>query len=138
MADSTIDDDTSDSTPLGATDDPTADSYYLDGDSNMVRPYVITGGRTRATPADLAIETVVSVASQTEPDDLGFERAKIATLCAEPLSIAEISSYLDVPLGVSRVLVTDMVSEGLLDSHHRANAHDAGFIEALIEGIRAL
>jgi hypothetical protein len=59
-------------------------------------------------------------------------------LCAEPLSIAEISSHLDVPLGVSRVLVTDMVFEGLLDSHDRADAYDVGFIEALIEGIRAL
>lgn len=107
-------------------------------DSALVRPYVITGGRTRATAADLAVETVVSTAARTDAAALGFERGKIARLCAEPLSIAEISSHLDVPLGVSRVLVTDMVTEGLLDPHRRADGYDEQLIEALIEGIRAL
>lgn len=107
-------------------------------ESSLVRPYVITGGRTRSTPQDLAVETVVTTSPDTDPKHLGFERGKIAELCREPQSIAEISSSLDMPLGVSRVLVTDMVSEGLLDSHQRTAANDIELIEALIEGIRSL
>lgn len=109
-----------------------------EAEATLVRPYVITGGRTRATTSDLAVETVVTTAARTDASGLGFERGKIAQLCLEPLSIAEISSHLDVPLGVSRVLVTDMVSEGLLDSHARSDGYDVELIEALIEGIRAL
>jgi hypothetical protein len=109
-----------------------------DDESSLVRPYVITGGRTRATRSDLGIETVVTTAGRAKAVTLGFERGKIAALCVEPLSIAEISSSLDVPLGVSRVLVTDMVTEGLLHSHDRAEGGDVELIEALIEGIRAL
>lgn len=121
-------------------DDPALDGPETgdDVDASLVRPYVITGGRTRATTADLAVETVVTTARRTDATTLGFERGKIAALCVEPLSIAELSSHLDVPLGVSRVLVTDMVTEGLLDSHDRAEGCDVELIEALIEGIRAL
>jgi hypothetical protein len=114
------------------------DTTDEDTEATLVRPYVITGGRTRATTSDLAVETVVTTAGRTDATGLGFERGKIALLCVEPLSIAEISSQLDVPLGVSRVLVTDMVSEGLLDSHARPDGYDVELIEALIEGIRAL
>lgn len=111
-----------------------------ESESHLVRPYVITGGRTRATKSDLAIETVVTTSRRANAASLGFERSKIAAMCVEPLSIAEISSFLDVPLGVSRVLVTDMVTEGLLDPHGRptGTGADVELIEALIEGIRAL
>jgi Protein of unknown function (DUF742) len=115
--------------------EPAADDQT---ESSLVRPYVITGGRTQATKDDLTVETVVTVANKADVSTLGFERAKIAALCVEPLSIAEISSFLDVPLGVSRVLVTDMVSEGLLDSHARSMGDDVELIEALIKGIRSL
>lgn len=108
------------------------------GDSGAVRPYVITGGRTRATESDLPIETVVQVTGSAGSSELDFERRAIAGLCAEPQSIADLAGLLDLPLGVARFLVSDMASDGLLRTNGTADPSDPAFIAQLIDGIRSL
>lgn len=107
-------------------------------ESSSVRPYVITGGRTRATDSDLPVEAVVRVSDATRAASLTLERRTIAQLCETPQSIAELAGLLDVPLGVARVLVSDMAYEGLLRTDATADPSDAAFIRQLIEGIRSL
>lgn len=107
-------------------------------DPSPVRPYVITGGRTRATEADLQIETVVRLTDLVRQAPLDLERRAIARLCRTPQSIVEIASRLDLPLGVARVLVSEMAAEGLLRTDATADPTDAVFIQQLIEGIRSL
>jgi len=41
-------------------------------------------------------------------------RARIMALCAASPSVAEIAARLDIPLGVARVLVGDLVADGYL------------------------
>jgi hypothetical protein len=69
-----------------------------------------------------------------------FERADILELCAEPMSVAEISARLGLALGVSRVLVSDLRSEGFVScSDGPADARsDTAMIKRLIDGVRAL
>lgn len=109
-----------------------------DSDPSLVRPYVITGGETRATIADLPIESVVTTAPGAPTYLLGFERLAIAQLCAQPTSIAEVASLLDLPLGVARYLVTDLADRGYLDSQGILELGDDQLLEQLIEGIRSL
>ena len=104
----------------------------------LLRPYVLTGGRTRATGEDLDIETIVSTASHIAPSNLNLERERIATLCKEPCSIAELASHLDLPLGVARFLASEMVTAGILTKHQLTNNNDNRLIEKLIRGVRAL
>ena len=63
-------------------------------------------------------------------------------LAVDPLSIAELSAHLSIPLGVARVLVGDMVEEGLLDSHKPAVAAgerpDVALLERVLDGLQAL
>ena len=106
--------------------------------TSLVRPYVITGGRTRALGTDLPLETVVRTTTAGTTASLNFEREAIANHCAEPQSIAELAGRLDVPLGIARVLVSDLVSEGMLLADGAADCSDASLIEQLIEGIRSL
>lgn len=106
--------------------------------TSPVRPYVITGGRTRSVNADLAVETVVETKTTTMVEHLDFERRAIAEQCRQPLSIAELASHLELPLGVARVLVSDMADEGLLHAHDIADLSDHAFIKRLQEGIRSL
>src|SRR5438477_13020426 len=82
---------------------------------DFVRPFVITGGRTRAADTSLRMETMVQTVGKPR-DDLSFERARIVDCCYEPLSIAEIAAELGVPLGVAMVLVGDLVEDGLLET----------------------
>ena len=80
-----------------------------------VRPYAITGGRTRPTHHDLEIEALVSTTSVGErTPKLTVEQRAIGVLCHHLLSIAEVSARLHLPLGVTRVLVGDMADEHLV------------------------
>lgn len=85
----------------------------------LVRPYAVTRGRTEPR-RDIAIEAVLvtSAAGQMEARFAGHDKQRIAGLCDNrALSLAEIAAYTRLPLGVTRVLVADMVADGLLALH---------------------
>jgi hypothetical protein len=84
---------------------------------DFVRPFVITGGRTRANDASLRMETLVQTSSRGlgSGGQLTFELARIVELCKEPSSIAEVAAKVNVPLGVATVLVADLVGQGRLE-----------------------
>lgn len=112
------------------------------GPGRMARPYALTKGRTR-TDADLPIEALVitSTHGRSTASALPREQRSIATMCSTPLSLAEISAHLHVPLGVARVLVGDMSSQGLVDVHRRqadATRPDIRLLERVLDGIRAI
>lgn len=87
-------------------------------ESALVRMYAVTGGRV-VPSSKLAMEALVSTTT-TGPLGLSYVREYrfISDLCRSIRSIAEISALLSVPLGVTRVLVSDMESEGLVRIHH--------------------
>jgi len=95
-------------------------------DDPVVRPYAMTGGRTRPTDATLELESLVSTTSLGEAAEqtLNFEQRSIALLCRDVLSVAEVSARLDLPVGVARVLVGDMAEEGLVMVHRPADPYD--------------
>jgi Protein of unknown function (DUF742) len=108
----------------------------------LVRPYTVTGGRTRPKH-DLAIEALVSsvVFHPTERSDLTPEYQIICHLCQAVRSIAEIAAHLGVPLGVARVLVADMAEDGLVRIHQPANENgqpDRSLLERVLSGLRNL
>jgi hypothetical protein len=76
----------------------------------------MTGGRT-AAPASLRIETMVQTA-RTDDADAAFEAGRILELCRRPHSVAEVAATLGVPLGVARVLISDLVAADRLVVHH--------------------
>jgi hypothetical protein len=109
----------------------------------LVRPYTLTGGRTRPTNADLELEALVSTTSLGESADLShnLEQQSIALLCRDVLSVAEVSARLDLPLGVARVLVADMADEGLVILHRPASPGDRpdlALLERVLYGLRAI
>jgi Protein of unknown function (DUF742) len=82
---------------------------------SLVRPYTLTAGRTNASvalPLAAPIEARASARNRRWPaNDI---RGDIVKLCATQPSVAEIAARLDVPLGVARVLVGDLVQSGYL------------------------
>jgi hypothetical protein len=114
-----------------------------DEDSGLrVRPYAITGGRTRSR-TEVQIETIIVRTPKGEAsiDTAGFEKSTILKLCAAPQSVAEISAHLRLPLGVARVLVGDMTDEGLVDFNRSQAAGDRPslrLLERVFDGLQAL
>jgi uncharacterized protein DUF742 len=111
-------------------------------DRRRVRPYAMTGGRTRPTHQDLEIETLVSTTSTGElTPKLSVEQRAIAALCHDILSIAEVSAHLHLPLGVIRVLVGDMADEHLVIVHRPTQAGDRpdlALLERVLYGLHTI
>jgi hypothetical protein len=105
---------------------------------DFVRPFVITGGRTRAADSSLKMETMVQTVGKPR-DDLGFESARIVDYCYEPISIAEIAAELGVPLGVAIVIVGDLVAGGCLETTNSDPVEiELDALTRMIERVRAL
>src|SRR5690348_13543690 len=92
---------------------PQAGSAGDDADDALfIRPFFVTGGRTRPLQDGLRIETIVSAQPAALSAPLRFELRQIVELCQRPLSVAEVAVRLGMPLGVTRVLVGDLVTDG--------------------------
>ena len=111
-------------------------------DPRRVRPYAMTGGRTRPTHDALAIETLVSTTSSVDlTSKLTVEQRAIAVLCHDLLSIAEVSAHLHLPLGVIRVLVGDMADEHLVMVHrpiHAGDRPDLALLKQVLDGLQTI
>jgi hypothetical protein len=111
----------------------------------VVPVYALTGGRTRATAGpDMPIEALVTVTGAGgRAADLQLEYRATVELADRPISVVEIGALLGVPVGVARVLVSDLVNAGYLRVHlPPAPTSSAGgpapeLLERLLEGLRA-
>ena len=84
---------------------------------SRVRPFIMTGGRTRAERRDLRVETLLQSSSTEIPETLNTEQVEILRACAKPISVAEVAVKLGLVLGVVTVLAGDLITEGLLEVH---------------------
>ncbi|WP_370013468.1 DUF742 domain-containing protein [Nocardiopsis sp. Huas11] len=109
----------------------------------LVRPYTLTRGRTRPRSAGPALDmiTIVVAARDREEHHLEPEYKEILRLCHRPISVAEISARLDIPMTVVKVLLGDLVAEG--DVRTRAavpvtRLPEKKVLQAVLDGIRRL
>ncbi len=107
--------------------------------SAIVRPYAHTRGRTRAG-YDLALEALVSTSRWAARDGTQTTQGRaIIELCARPRSVAEVAALMSVPLGVARVLLGDLATNGTVVVHPTAGvAPDLEFMRRVLVGLRRL
>jgi uncharacterized protein DUF742 len=84
-------------------------------EASLVRPYILTAGRTN-TRVNLPLEAPIRTlefgpAPRWPGNDV---RAKILGLGVDSPSVAEIAARLSLPLGVARVLIGDLVTQGYM------------------------
>jgi len=105
-------------------------------DLSLVRPYVLTHGRTWS---ELPVETLVS-AVEVARSPMSTAHQAVVELCREPRSVAEVGALLGVPLGVARVLVDDCASSGAVAVHATVGAGgpDRALLERVLAGLRRL
>lgn len=109
--------------------------------SQRIRPYALTGGRTRARD-DLRMEAIVSV-PRYDPalsESLMPESRALYERARGQLSIAELSALLTIPLGVVRVLISDLAAQGVVRVHPTVQSvdHDHTVLERILSGLREL
>ena len=125
---------------MSTADDASSTTVRTEPDIG-VRPYYLTRGRTR-TDRPLGVEVLVQTTERGHDllDQLLFEQHAIASVCAQPASVAEIAARVRVPLGVARVLVADMAAAALVQIHDTPARieDDISLIQRLIHGVREL
>ncbi len=93
-------------------------SVLEEGGAGMVRPYFRTHGRTRPT-RDLPVETLVSITQRGRAVVRGStpEETEICALLRTSQSVAEVAARRRIPLGVARVLLSDLADRGIVAVH---------------------
>ena len=82
--------------------------------ARFVRPYTITAGRTKSA-VDLPVEATLRQQSALPGAvaDLAAGAQRVLSLCDQK-SVAEVSALASMPIGVVRVLLGDLVEQGLV------------------------
>lgn len=91
------------------------DQWHDRGAGPVVRPYALTGGRTRPTGEIIDLLALVASTNATM-DELLLQPEYVAVIrqCRQPKPVADLASDLDLPLGVVRIMLSDMRDQGLV------------------------
>ena len=109
------------------------------GGHDFVRPFIMTGGRTRAERRDLRVETILQASVSDIPFDLPSEQVELLRACREAQSVAEVAAKLHLVVGVVAVIAGDLIAAGLLDVHHTDPVEiELSMLTKMIERVRAI
>ncbi len=118
-------------------------------EARTVRPYAVTGGRVRAANSDLPLEALVeALPGAVNGQGLPPEKRAILQHAAHTfVSVAELSALLRLPIGVVRILVTDLAESQHIRVHTstpvsvhtgQSPALSLSVLESVLNGISAL
>jgi len=102
---------------MQAPDPIDATHAWWDADAGpVVRPYTVTRGRARPAAGSFDLVAYVVAVNRPGPRAAGLqpEHRAILQTALEPASVAEIASDLDLAIGVVRVLLGDLLQDGLI------------------------
>jgi hypothetical protein len=106
----------------------------------LIRPYAMTGGRTLAD-SEISLEAQIQATARAS-QHLGayrWEAAKVVELVQSPMALIEIAARLQIPIGVARVLVADLVGDGAVMLHIPEKQQSfASLLERVLDGVRNL
>ena len=120
------------------------DDPWFDRDAGpVVRPYALTGGRTRPRGESFDLLAVVGSAVDAKAIDrmlLEPEQAQVLRFCRKPTSVADLASELDLPLGVVRIMLSDMRERGLITIGKpvRTGLTDPRVLKDVVDALRRL
>jgi hypothetical protein len=109
----------------------------------VVRHYAMTSGRTRPTRGEFDLITLIVAARASTGTDSGLqpEHATIIQLCQNPVSVAELATVLDLPVGTVRVLLGDLLDRGYIRTRSPVPASQVPnerVFKAVLDGLRSL
>src|SRR6266496_379289 len=125
-------------------DMPSSDDTWHDEEAGpVVRPYALIHGRTRPSGErlDLIAMVISSRRAPRDPWTLDPEHFSILRMSRIPISVADVASELDLPLGVVRILLAGLRVRGLVTARPPlppADLEAARVLEARAVGVGGL
>lgn len=119
------------------------DGEWLDQAAGpVVRPYALTGGRTRPSGERFDLLDMVRAVRRTLQDlpQLSPEQAELLRRSDIPAPFVDLAADLDLPVGVIRILVSDLRERGLVTIHRAqpAGLRDLKILQEVVDGLRRL
>jgi hypothetical protein len=118
---------------------------WLDAEAGpVVRPYALTGGRTRHSGEafDLVATVTATRGRAADPSALAPEHVAVLQLARAPTTVVDIASDVDLPLGVVRILLADLRELGLVAIRApvstKALQVDRNTLREVLHGLRGL
>ena len=112
-------------------------------DDDPDRLYTLTGGRSRSDSA--AFDLVTLVVAECDPSPgMQSEHVAILRMCARPTAVVEIAATLDLPIGIVRIMLCDLLDTGRISARHPRTARvadrlpDPDILEQVLVGLRNL
>lgn len=106
---------------------------------NPERMYVVAG--PDGERAELDLVTLIVARATDPPPSASPEQAALLRLCAAPLSVAELSAYLQLPFSAMGVLLTELLTAELVQARApivRKARTDRSLLEAVMNGLQRL
>lgn len=108
------------------------------------RLYTVTRGRSLADEPDLDLVTLVVAAAEPAPG-MQSEHAKILRACRTPVALVEISADLGLPVGVVKILLSDLLRADKITARHpssstraRTQLPDVATLKKVLVGLHKL
>ena len=120
------------------------DHEWVDEEAGpVVRHYAMTSGRTRPRLGEFDLITLIISTRTTAQIDGGLqpELATILRTCQSPVSVAELATRMDLPTGIVRVLLGDLLDRGYIRTRSPAPAAQLPterVLKAVLDGLRSL
>jgi Protein of unknown function (DUF742) len=109
------------------------------GPLGLIRPFILTGGRTTTSRPGLRWETLVETLADRARLAKTTEQRTLLALSSRPTSIAELSAYMHLPSQVVTVVVGDLLDFGAIRIHQTDPVEiELSALTRMIERVRAL
>ena len=110
--------------------------------ARIVRPYALTAGRTRPS-VDLPLEATLRLDTSATRRAWGEDLQGKIIGVADLRSVAEVSALVKTPIGVTRVLLGDLVQQGYVHvqatlTENSTDDERFDLLERTLRGLRAL
>jgi hypothetical protein len=91
------------------------DHWFDDAAGRLIRPYTVSNGRTEPT-LRMELLSMVIATGRRPPGHLGPEHAQALGLCGTVTTVAEVAARLRLPAVIAKILLSDLVDWGVVDT----------------------
>ena len=119
---------------LGADDE----HWFDDAAGRLIRPYTVSNGRTEPTTR-MELLSMVMATGRRPQGQLGPDHAQALGLCGSVTTVAEIAARLRLPAVVTKILLSDLVDWGAVDTRSpdpMADASNPAVLENILNALQ--
>jgi len=121
-------------TALGTDDE----HWFDDAAGRLIRPYTVSNGRTEPTTRLELLSMVVATGNRPQ-GQLGLDHAQALGLCGSVTTVAEVAARLRLPAVVTKILLSDLVDCGAVDTRSPgpvADCSNAAVLETILNALQ--